>query len=312
MYQIVKRVIDMCLSVLLLAAGLPLIIFGLVGSAIIHRSNPLFIQQRTGLNGVPFYIYKIKSMRDGNDSDGDRLTRFGSFLRASSIDELPQFINILHGDMSFIGPRPQLHSYYDLMSQWERRRYEVKPGLSGWSQVNGRNGISWSERFEQDVWYVENACLMLDFWITLRTVQIVLFGRGVSNPEHTTMPPLEGRETNPMPGILEEVIRNSPNAAMSFSLHDPDNLLPVAYNPHDLLLINSELMAGNKRYDNIFIDIWRRPSNKEISFPAGTAGPFTADISSRRVVLKQLETTSIRYDKQKKHSVSIIQANNIA
>jgi sugar transferase EpsL len=159
----------------------------------------LFRQQRPGLYGKPFFILKFKTMREAPDKHGNplpdakRLTGLGKFLRASSLDELPGLINVLRGDMSLVGPRPLLMSYLERYSPEQARRHEVRPGITGWAQVNGRNAIGWEEKFALDVWYVENQSLALDVKILYMTVLKVFFREGISHGEHATMPEFLGK-----------------------------------------------------------------------------------------------------------------------
>ena len=158
----------------------------------------LFRQTRIGLNGRPFTLYKFKTMRDprpGEDrlaNDAVRLTRFGRFLRTTSLDELPSLWNVLRGDMRLVGPRPLLPEYLPLYTPEQLRRHEVKPGITGWAQVNGRNAISWAEKFRLDVWYVDNRSFWLDLKILWLTVWQVLARRGISAAGYATMPPFTG------------------------------------------------------------------------------------------------------------------------
>lgn len=159
----------------------------------------LFRQTRIGLHGKPFTLYKFKTMRDpkpGEDplaTDGIRLTRFGRLLRTTSLDELPSIWNVARGDMRLIGPRPLLPEYLPLYSPEQARRHEVKPGITGWAQVNGRNAIGWEEKFRLDVWYVDNRSLWLDLKILWLTVWQVLSRSGISASSHATMPPFQGQ-----------------------------------------------------------------------------------------------------------------------
>ena len=158
----------------------------------------LFSQRRIGLNGKPFRIYKFKTMRDpraGEDflaTDAVRLTRLGRFLRSTSLDELPTFWNVLRGDMSLVGPRPLLPEYLPLYTAHQMRRHEAKPGITGWAQVNGRNAISWEEKFELDVWYVDHRSFFLDLKILCMTVWQVVARRHIAANGHATMPPFRG------------------------------------------------------------------------------------------------------------------------
>lgn len=152
----------------------------------------LFRQQRPGLGGRSFEMIKFRTMRDQRDSQGDllpdevRLGRFGRWLRETSLDELPEIYNVIRGDMSLVGPRPLLMEYLPLYTAEQRRRHEVRPGITGWAQVNGRNAISWNEKFEHDVWYVDNWSLGLDLRILRRTVMSVFVREGISQPGQVT------------------------------------------------------------------------------------------------------------------------------
>jgi sugar transferase EpsL len=193
-----KRLFDIAVSLMALVVLAPV----LLGVAALVRWNlgapVLFKQTRPGLHGKPFRIYKFRSMRDLTDSSGraltdaDRLTRFGRFLRSTSLDELPELLNVFRGDMSLVGPRPLLMAYLDLYSKRQARRHDVRPGLTGWAQINGRNALSWEQKFEHDVWYVDNHSLLLDLKILLRTILLVLRRDGVSSDGHVTMPPFQG------------------------------------------------------------------------------------------------------------------------
>jgi lipopolysaccharide/colanic/teichoic acid biosynthesis glycosyltransferase len=162
-------------------------------------SPVIFAQRRAGLNGEPFVLYKFRSMTDARDEEGAllpdaaRLTAFGTFLRRYSLDELPQLWNVLRGDMSLVGPRPLLLDYVPLYDETQRRRLEVKPGVTGWAQVNGRNAIGWEEKFALDVWYVKRRSFLLDLKILLLTVWKILKREGISAPGEATMPRFQGR-----------------------------------------------------------------------------------------------------------------------
>ena len=161
-------------------------------------AGAFFIQERPGKNEKVFKVIKFKTMTDARDVEGkllpdaDRLTRVGRFVRSTSIDELPQLINVLKGDMALIGPRPLLPQYLPLYSKEQARRHEVRPGITGWAQVNGRNAISWSKKFELDVWYVDHCSLLLDLKIILLTVKKVFVREGVNSGAEVTMPPFTG------------------------------------------------------------------------------------------------------------------------
>lgn len=161
--------------------------------------SPVFFRQlRPGKNGVPFEMIKFRTMRDAIDAkgqplpDGERMTPFGSFLRSSSLDELPELWNVLKGDMSLVGPRPLLMQYLPLYTAAQNRRHEVRPGVTGWAQVNGRNSLSWDEKFKLDVWYVDNRSLRLDVKILFLTVRKVLIKEGISQENNVTMEPFTG------------------------------------------------------------------------------------------------------------------------
>ena len=158
----------------------------------------LFSQVRPGLSGKPFTMYKFRTMTNAQDAKGEllpdalRLTRFGRFLRASSLDELPELWNVLKGDMSLVGPRPLLMEYLPLYSSFQARRHEVRPGITGWAQVNGRNALSWEERFELDVWYVDHHSLWLDLRILWLTVRKVIQREGITAKGEATMSKFKG------------------------------------------------------------------------------------------------------------------------
>ena len=161
--------------------------------------SPVFFRQlRPGKNGVPFEMIKFRTMRDAIDASGqplpdsERMTPFGSFLRSSSLDELPELWNVLKGDMSLVGPRPLLMQYLPLYTAAQNRRHEVRPGVTGWAQVNGRNSLSWDEKFKLDVWYVDNRSLRLDVKILFLTVRKVLIKEGISQENNATMEPFTG------------------------------------------------------------------------------------------------------------------------
>ena len=162
-------------------------------------SPVVFSQKRPGLHGKPFTMYKFRTMRDAVDNhgqqlpDSERMTPMGRFLRASSLDELPELFNVLRGDMSLVGPRPLLMEYLDRYTPQQARRHEVRPGITGWAQVNGRNAISWEQKFELDVWYVDNRSFALDLKILWLTVQKVFKREGISAAGEATMPKFMGR-----------------------------------------------------------------------------------------------------------------------
>ena len=161
-----------------------------------------FRQTRPGLHGRPFQLIKFRTMRDAFDAQGnslpdaERLTRFGRWLRATSLDELPELWNVLKGDMSLVGPRPLLMEYLPLYTAAQARRHEAKPGITGWAQVNGRNSLSWEEKFELDVWYVDHLSFLLDIKIILLTIKKVLLREGISAQGEATMPRFTGSQVN--------------------------------------------------------------------------------------------------------------------
>jgi lipopolysaccharide/colanic/teichoic acid biosynthesis glycosyltransferase len=163
----------------------------------------LFRQTRPGLHGAPFQMIKFRTMRDAVDAHGNalpdeqRLTTFGNLLRRTSLDELPELLNVLKGDMSVVGPRPLLMEYLPLYNAEQRRRHDVRPGVTGWAQVNGRNAIGWDEKFRLDVWYVDNRSFALDLLILLKTVKKVFVQEGISSTGHVTAPPFRGNQDEP-------------------------------------------------------------------------------------------------------------------
>jgi sugar transferase EpsL len=193
-----KRVLDLVLVVpaLMLLAPLLAVIALLVRLKL--GAPVLFQQQRPGLHGKPFLIMKFRTMTDERDAEGNllpdetRLTAFGRWLRSTSLDELPELLNVLKGDMSLVGPRPLRMRYLERYTPEQMRRHESKPGLTGWAQINGRNAISWEERFERDVWYVDHLSLRLDLYIIWQTVDKVLKREGISQQGHVTMEEFKG------------------------------------------------------------------------------------------------------------------------
>ena len=163
-----------------------------------NDGKPFFFQSRPGKNGKVFKIIKFKTMNDKKDKDGNllsdeiRLTKTGNFVRKTSLDEIPQLFNVLRGEMSIIGPRPLLTSYLHLYDDFQNRRHEVKPGITGWAQVNGRNAISWDKKFEYDVWYVDNVNFFLDCKIIFKTIQKVIKREGINTGDGSTKEPFNG------------------------------------------------------------------------------------------------------------------------
>jgi sugar transferase EpsL len=196
-----KRVFDVVVSATALVVLAP--VMGLIALAVWRTMGRpvLFRQARPGLHGKPFVMYKFRTMRDLRDAEGNllpdeaRLTPFGRWLRATSLDELPELVNVLRGEMSLVGPRPLLMEYLDRYTPEQARRHEVKPGITGWAQIHGRNNLSWDERFKLDVWYVDNWSLWLDLKILWRTLWMVLRREGISAQGHATMPEFRGSQT---------------------------------------------------------------------------------------------------------------------
>ena len=194
-----KRLFDVVVSLTALVLLSPLLLLLAVWIRITMGSPVLFRQTRPGLHGKPFTMYKFRTMTDERDAEGNllpdeqRLTRLGRFLRSTSLDELPELINVLKGEMSLVGPRPLLMKYLDRYTPEQFRRHEVKPGITGWAQVNGRNAISWEEKFKLDVWYVDNWNLWLDLKILLMTLVKVFRREGISHGSEATMPEFRGQ-----------------------------------------------------------------------------------------------------------------------
>ncbi|MBE8578491.1 sugar transferase [Vibrio sp. OPT18] len=193
-----KRLIDFTASLLALLLLSPIMLITAWQIKKKLGSPVLFKQQRPGLSGKPFNMLKFRSMKDAVDANGqalpdeERLTPFGQKLRATSLDELPGLISVLKGDMSLVGPRPLLMQYLPLYNKRQATRHNVRPGITGWAQVNGRNAISWEQKFEYDAWYVENQSLWLDIKILLLTIKKVLFKEDISADGHVTIEPFKG------------------------------------------------------------------------------------------------------------------------
>lgn len=195
----IKNIIDFILALIGLTLVSPLFIMITIALYITNKGKPFFFQPRPGKNEKTFKIIKFKSMNDKKDKDGnllsdaDRLTLVGSFVRKTSLDEIPQLINVLQGNMSLIGPRPLRTYYLPLYDSKQIRRHEVKPGITGWAQVNGRNAISWTKKFEYDVWYVDNISFLLDLKILLLTVKKVFYKEGITQKGEATVEPFNGK-----------------------------------------------------------------------------------------------------------------------
>lgn len=197
--MVLKRVFDMCVSTIGLILLFPfLVVMGVL--VMVKLGKPVFfIQDRVGKDNKLFKMIKFRSMLDRYDekgkfiSDNDRLTDFGRLLRATSVDELPELINVLKGDMSLVGPRPLLVQYLPYYSREQLRRHEVRPGITGWAQINGRNAISWGEKFKHDVWYIDNWSLWLDLKILFLTAKKVVIKEGINQDDKVTMEYFNGR-----------------------------------------------------------------------------------------------------------------------
>lgn len=193
-----KRIVDLCITLLALLIALPIIF--LLGLLILlqDRKTPFFTQLRPGRNGRVFRLIKLRTMNTKRDSNGNlladalRLTFLGYFIRKTSLDELPQLFNVLLGHMSIVGPRPLLVQYLSLYTAEQRRRHLLKPGITGWAQVNGRNAISWEEKFKLDVWYVDNQSFWLDMKIIWLTIRKVLVRESINQDGQATMEPFKG------------------------------------------------------------------------------------------------------------------------
>lgn len=193
-----KRAFDILLSSALLFVLWPVLLFLAIAVRVFLGSPVLFRQRRPGLHGAPFELIKFRSMTDDRDATGGlladerRLTRFGAFLRSTSLDELPELVNVLKGEMSIVGPRPLMMAYLDRYTPVQARRHEVRPGLTGWVQINGRNALSWPEKFALDVWYVDHRSLWLDIKIICITAWRVLGRAGITAKGSATMPEFMG------------------------------------------------------------------------------------------------------------------------
>ena len=198
MYELLKRAIDVAGAAVLLVLLSPVLAAIAIAVRLRMGSPVLFRQLRPGRYGRPFTLVKFRTMADARGHDGVphpdsvRLTALGRFLRSTSLDELPELLNVLAGEMSLVGPRPLLMEYLPLYSPEQRRRHDVTPGVTGWAQVNGRNALTWDDKFALDTWYVDHRSLRLDFRILGRTLRQVVGGHGVSAPGHETMEPFRG------------------------------------------------------------------------------------------------------------------------
>ncbi|MDY3530401.1 sugar transferase [Riemerella anatipestifer] len=195
-----KRILDFSLALIGFIILFPVFIIVMILLTISSEGKPFFFQKRPGLNERIFSIIKFKTMNDKKDaqgnllSDAERLTVVGKFVRKTSLDEIPQLLNVIKGDMSLIGPRPLLPQYLPLYNEEQKKRHNVRPGITGWAQVNGRNAISWQQKFEYDAWYVHNLSLSLDIKILFLTVKKVFVSEGISQEGQATMEPFKGNE----------------------------------------------------------------------------------------------------------------------
>jgi len=193
-----KRLIDFLVAFFGLLVLSPLFLLITIGLFFTNRGKPYFFQLRPGKNSKIFTILKFKTMTDQKDEKGNlledshRMTKIGNFVRKTSLDELPQLLNVLKGDMSLIGPRPLLPHYVPLYSEEQKKRHQVRPGITGLAQVNGRNGINWKDKFAYDVWYVENMSLLMDFKIVLKTINKVIKSEGISSATSVSMEAFNG------------------------------------------------------------------------------------------------------------------------
>lgn len=195
-----KSILDFVLAIIGFSIVLPFFLITTVFLAIANSGSPFFIQKRPGHKGKIFSIIKFKTMNDKKDKDGnllsdaERLTLVGKFVRKTSLDEIPQLLNVIKGDMSLVGPRPLLIQYLPLYSSFQNRRHEVKPGITGWAQVNGRNAIDWPTKFKYDVWYVDNVSFLVDIKIVFLTLKKVLIREGISQEGEVTTQYFTGNE----------------------------------------------------------------------------------------------------------------------
>lgn len=194
----IKRLIDLVVSLLAFLLLLPIFVLVMVVLLFANRGKVFFFQERPGWKERPFKVIKFKTMNDKKDAAGNllpdnvRLTRAGAFIRKTSMDELPQLLNVLKGDMSLVGPRPLLFRYIPLYSPEQRRRHDVRPGITGWAQVNGRNSIAWTEKFKHDIYYIDNLSFLLDMKILWMTFVKVIRSEGVNQSQDRPMQPFNG------------------------------------------------------------------------------------------------------------------------
>lgn len=201
-YSYIKRLFDIIAALFIFLIASPLFIVLAISLLLVNEGKPFFFQVRPGKNNKLFKVIKFKTMNERKDAAGNllppaqRITSVGRFIRSTSLDEIPQLLNVIIGDMSLVGPRPLRVEYLPLYSAFQARRHEVKPGITGWAQVNGRNTVDWDKRFEMDVWYVENRSFLLDLKILLLTIYKVINKDGVNQSEQKTMEPFKGVKLN--------------------------------------------------------------------------------------------------------------------
>jgi lipopolysaccharide/colanic/teichoic acid biosynthesis glycosyltransferase len=189
----IKLILDILIAGVVFCVLLPVFIIVTLLLFVANRGNPFFLQQRPGKNGRIFKIIKFRTMSNKKDRSGNlladelRLTPIGAFVRKISLDELPQLLNVIVGDMSLVGPRPLLPEYLPLYSSYHARRHEMRPGITGWAQVNGRNAISWTQKFDYDVWYIDHVSFLLDLQILIMTIKKVVIREGISSSTSATM-----------------------------------------------------------------------------------------------------------------------------
>ncbi|MEN8120224.1 MAG: sugar transferase [Bacteroidota bacterium] len=194
----IKIILDITIASIAFLILSPIFVFATIGLFFVNNGKPYFFQKRPGKNEKIFKLIKFKTMNDKKDkkgnllSDEKRLTRIGKFIRKSSLDEIPQLINVLKGNMSLIGPRPLLEEYLPLYNKFQKRRHEVKPGITGWAQINGRNAISWEKKFDLDVWYVDNLSFLLDIKILFLTIKKVFKSEDINSLTSATMEKFKG------------------------------------------------------------------------------------------------------------------------
>jgi undecaprenyl phosphate N,N'-diacetylbacillosamine 1-phosphate transferase len=198
--QIIKRLLDLIFAIIAFVFFLPLILLITITLLVANKGEPFFVQRRVGVNEKIFKIYKFKTMNNLKTQTGEllpdaqRLTGIGRLLRQTSLDELPQLYNVLIGTMSFVGPRPLLTEYLPLYNKFQKQRHNVKPGITGWAQINGRNMLSWQDKFNYDVWYVKNLSFFLDFKILAQTILKVIQRKDINNHGNSTMEYFKGND----------------------------------------------------------------------------------------------------------------------